>query len=810
MRGRVQGVGFRPAVCRLANQLGLSGWVRNDDDGVQIALGGHPATRAAFVQALLAHLPPLAEVWSLSREALSAQSALGATFQILDSERARSQLPAAQVVPDAALCSACAAEVMTPSARRYRYPFSNCSHCGPRFSIAFGLPWDRHRTTMAKFALCEDCQREYESPSDRRYHAEPIACPRCGPRVRVAHSDGRTVQLDPLDIARLLLRGEIVALKGLGGYHLLVDATQQAAVERLRRRKLRPHKPFALMARDLALVEAYCVVSERERACLNEPSAPIVLLQARTSQPKPRACTDTEAGRHAHDAREPEPPLAAAIHPLPAQARHSYGFMLPMTPLHLLALQNMPRPVVCTSGNRSEAPQVIDDTDAFDRLAGIADWIVTHDRPIHNRVDDSVVRVVGDRRVVLRRARGLAPAPLRLPAGFGAIARREQVWAAGSDLKATVCMSRTEDLVVSQHLGDLDELQSYLQYREQSARLTALFEQRATRIALDDHPQSRAAAYARELAEQSGLRTHAVAHHHAHFASCLGDNGVPWDGRRRIGLVVDGLGLGETPGALWGCEVLVGDYRSVVRCGTLRPSALLGGDRAAREPWRCLYAQLRAAFAWQALESRYGALPCIQALRQKPHALLDQLLERELAAPRASSGGRLFDAVAAALGVCFEIQSFEAQAAQALEALVDGATLAEACAERTAGIGYALPVHGCTSQRLWELDAQALWPALLDDLMRHEPAPRIAARFHVAFAAGLAQLCAKVARDIDELERVVALSGGCMQNAVLHERLQVELEALGFAVLTHGDVPANDGGIAVGQALVVLAHLASA
>lgn len=789
MRGRVQGVGFRPTVCRLATQLGLPGWVRNDDDGVLIALGGEAPRRARFLQALLAQLPPLAQVWSVSRESLPAQS-FGPRFRILDSQLGRAQLPAAQVAPDAALCVACAAEVLDCSARRYRYPFTNCTQCGPRFSIMNGLPWDRSRTTMAKFELCDDCQTEYESQADRRYHAEPIACPRCGPRLQLWRSDGRAHSGDPLDaITSLLTRGEILALKGLGGYHLLVDATQAAAVERLRSRKRRTHKPFALMARDLALVEAYCAVSARERACLRAPSAPIVLLRARDPQPSP--------------------PLAAAVHPLPAPARPSYGFMLPMTPLHWLALQDMARPVVCTSGNRSEEPQVIDDAEVFERLAGIADWIVTHDRPIHNRVDDSIVRVVAERPRVLRRARGLAPGPLRLPAGFEAVARREAVWAAGADLKAAVCMSRTHDLVLSEHLGDLDDVQCYLAYQAQCARLSSLFEHRATRVALDNHPQSRAGAFARALAEERGLTTHEVAHHHAHFAACLADNGVPWDGRRRLGLIVDGLGIGETPGALWGCEVLVGDYRSVTRYGTLSQTALLGGDRAAREPWRCLYAQLRAAFGWSALESQYGDVPCVQRLRAKPRALLDQLLERELAAPPASSGGRLFDAVAAALGICFEAQSFEAQAAQALEALIDPNMLEEAVSERAAGAGYVLPVHSAPGQPLRQLDARALWPALLADLVRGEPAPRVAARFHVAFAAGLAQLCAEVARDAgDDLERAVALSGGCMHNAVLHERLQAELCALGFAVLTHGDVPANDGGIALGQALVALARLA--
>ena len=789
VRGRVQGVGFRPTVSRLATQLGLPGWVRNDGSGVSIALGGDARLRDQFLRILLAQLPPLSQVWKLSREPLPAQRAVG--FQILTSEPGSEQpSPVAQVAPDVGMCVACAAEVLSPGARRYRYPFTHCTQCGPRFSIMLGLPWDRSRTTMAKFALCEACRSEYACRDDRRYHAEPIACPACGPQVKLLHRDGGSVDTaDPAGaVASWLLGGAIVALKGLGGYHLLVDATHQPAVVRLRSRKRRPHKPFALMARDLALVEDYCQVTDRERACLRDLSAPIVLMRARTPAPPV--------------------PLAAALYPLPALSRPSYGFMLPMTPLHWLALQGVPHPVVCTSGNYSDEPQVIDDDEALDRLARIADWIVTHDRPIEHRVDDSVVRVVAGRRRVLRRARGLAPGPLPLPAGFEAVAQREAVWAAGADLKAAVCMSRSEDLVLSQHLGDLDDAQSYLQYRAQSLRLTALLGHRATRVALDNHPESRAAACARELATEHGLTTHEVAHHHAHFAACLGDNTVPWDGRRRIGLVVDGIGLGDAAGALWGCEVLLGDYRSVTRCGSLSASVLLGGDRASREPWRCLYAQLRAAFDWPTLEGVYGELLCVRQLCSKPRALLEQLLERGLAAPLASSGGRLFDAVAAALGICFEQQSFEAQAAQTLEALIDADSLADAVAERSVGAGYVLPVRSPAGSGLRELDARALWPAVLGDLSRDEPASRVAARFHVGLAAGLAQLCAEVARDVTELERVVALSGGCMQNAVLHGRLQAELEALGFEVLTHGEVPANDGGIALGQALVVLAQLA--
>lgn len=800
LRGRVQGVGFRPTVARLAAELGMSGWVKNDSEGVELALGGDEAARDRFLAALTAGLPPLARIEEIVRGAV-VELPINQGFAILESTRGDAA-PSATVIPDAAQCAACAAEVLDPHARRFRYPFTNCTHCGPRFTIATTVPWDRARTTMHAFPLCDACRLEYEDPSDRRYHAEPIACHACGPRVTLSRADRRAfatdsmTMLDAVDaVATLIARGEIVALKGLGGFHLLCDATSSEAVAKLRARKHRPDKPFALIARDLAVIEAYCELDAHERAALTSPAAPIVLLAAR--QPAPAR------------------PIAPEVAPLPEGAIARHGMMLPATPLHVLALRRCTRPVVCTSGNRSEEPQVIDDDDAFARLGTIADWIVGHDRPIHSRVDDSVVRVVAGRPRIWRRARGYAPSPLALPPGFEGVARTVSVAAAGSDLKSTVCLSRARDLVLSQHLGDLDDALARAAYDEQWTRLSALFDHRPTVVAVDNHPDSRAGAHGRQRAEDAGLAVIEIPHHHAHFAACLGEHRIPRDAAPHVGLILDGIGAGDD-GTLWGGEVLIGGYAHAERAACLKPVALLGGDRAAREPWRCLYAHLRAEASWGELVASFGDVPVIARLRAKPTDALDQMLRTGLGAPRASSCGRLFDAVAAALDLSFEAQSHEAQAAMALEALVTPEALGRALAERAENEIYPLPAPliraGERGAGLPYLEPLGMWRAILGDLATGASHALIAARFHVALAAGLAQLVdkavrARIAASLP-IERTVALSGGCLQNAVLHQRLVVELEALEFRVLTHAEVPANDGGIAFGQALVALARAA--
>jgi len=812
VRGQVQGVGFRPSVARLARQLGLSGWVKNDAEGVLIALAGSCALRDRFVSQLPAELPRLARIDELTRTPAS-HALTGAlpkstdgTFSILHSQvEACSGQPSASIAPDAAPCSACCAEILDPSSRRYRYAFTTCTQCGPRFSIALGLPWDRVRTTLATFELCPSCQAEYADIRDRRYHAEPIACPSCGPQLQLlparaphtlAHGGiprAPSDHCDELDLsAQLLCAGEIVALKGIGGFHLSVDATNPLAVARLRHGKQRADKPFALLARDLDMVERYCELTPSERTALSEPSAPIVLLRPRATPCGPR--------------------LADNVASLPLSAAGQLGFMLPSSPLHVLLMERMSHPLVCTSGNLGSQPPVLDDGDARSQLGDIAAAVLGHNRPIQRRVDDSVVRVFGGRVRVLRRARGLAPAPLPLPPGFEDIAAHETVLAAGADLKAALCLSRRTDFVLSQHLGDLDDARSFVQYREHIADMCGLFAQRPTRVVTDNHPDSRAAQCARTVAEQLGVPSEHVGHHHAHFAACLGEHRVARGAQAMLGLVLDGVGAGDTgdrPLALWGAEVLVGGYAHAQRSGTLKPVALLGGDRAAREPWRCLYAQLRAALTETELSTACAHTPTLARLRSKPLALLDHMLATGLGAPLASSCGRLFDAVAAALGACFEGQSYEGQAAITLEALATHEHMARAAAAHEPRY----PLHVCDVHGLLVLDPSDLWRALLTDLAGGVELGLISARFHVALAAGFAALCEQVLEQCERssrpVQRVVALSGGCLQNAWLHGRLEAELAARGFRVLSHAAIPPNDGGIALGQALVSLAKRAA-
>mgnify|MGYP001216135301 CR=1 FL=1 len=777
VRGRVQGVGFRPAVWRLARELGLRGTVLNDADGVLIRVAGDAAALSAFVKRIETDCPPLAAIDSF--EMLPYAGPLPEQFEIVESLSGQSNT---DIAPDAAMCADCAAEIHDPFSRRYRYPFTTCTNCGPRLTIIARMPYDRATTSMAAFDLCPVCAAEYADPADRRFHAETTACHVCGPKARLIRFDGRAVSfdqssmLDDVDAALgLIQKGEIVAIKGLGGYHLACDATQGDAVARLRTLKHRDRKPFALMARDLAVIRAYAAVGPEEEAALASPAGPIVLLRA------------------AGDKRLPD-----AVAP----GLSTLGFMLPTTPLHALLLRRMGRPVVMTSGNISNAPQVISDADAREKLAAIAPFALVHDRDILNRVDDSVVRFAAGSVRALRRSRGHAPAPVRLPRGFES---SPHLLALGGDLKSAFCMVKSGNAVLSQHIGDLDDAETF----DDLTRTIGLFREMLAvsprAIVADQHPTYRSTALARKLAAAEGVPLFHVQHHHAHVASCLAENGWLLAGPPVLGIALDGLGYGSD-GAIWGGEFLLADYAGFTRLGTFKPVAMLGGDKASREPWRNLYAHLMAEMGWGAFAMNFANLDIHRALAAKPRKILDAMLKDGLNAPEASSCGRLFDAVAAAVGLAFERQGYEGEAAAQLEAIVEQ----DALDHEDRALDYPFTIPSLKPSSLPYVEPLAVWNAILGDLILKTPAGVISARFHRGLARVLVAMAVKLARrDSEQGARfdTVALSGGCFQNRVLLELTVRLLEEQGFSVLTQNAVPAGDGGLALGQAAIAAAQM---
>ncbi|MCA0043208.1 carbamoyltransferase HypF [Celeribacter litoreus] len=735
VRGQVQGVGFRPFVWLLARDMGLTGEVLNDAQGVLVRIYGETD---GFEARLKAELPPLARIDSVESHPISG---LAEDFRIVASEGGEART---RVTPDAATCAHCVEEIHDAEARRHGYAFTNCTHCGPRFTIVEGLPYDRPKTTMAPYEMCPACRAEYENPEDRRFHAQPIACPDCGPRIWVEpESEG-----DPIEVvAKRLLAGEIVAIKGLGGFHLACDATNQDAVQTLRDRKRRPAKPFALMG-SLPMIRDWCAVTEDEQALLEYPAAPIVLLEAN---------------------KFPE-----GIAP----GQSTLGWMLPYTPLHHLLIDTVGRPLVMTSGNLSGEPQVIDNQEARDKLSGFVDAYLMHDRKIARRLDDSVERITPQGPMVLRRARGRVPGTLPLPKGFE---NAPQIVAYGGQMKGAICLIKDGQALLGHHLGELDEALTYEAFLKADADYAELFDHRPEIAACDLHPEFRATIHAYE----TGLPVEEVQHHHAHLAACLGENGWPLDGGKVAGIVLDGLGLG-TDGTVWGGEILLGDYREFERTAWLKPAPLIGGDMAAKEPWRNLLARMDQAGCGDAVED---LLP-----DDAPVSVLRRAVERGVNAPMSSSAGRLFDAFAALLGF-HQAQSFEGQAAMWLEARA---------LKEIASDGFdALEALGLSFSN-GEIDPTVLFMAVIDpdgagvgDWTRTP-----AALFH----ASLAQAFADEARGlvVSGKAQAVALTGGVFQNALL---LDLTLCALGdVPVLIHTKTPANDGGLALGQALVAAAR----
>ncbi len=755
--GVVQGVGFRPFVYGLATRLGLTGWVINTSAGVDIHIQGPPDHVDVFVDALVAEAPPLARIDALIVEEAAPDSFEG--FEIRASEAVEGAFQ--PISPDMSICPDCLRELFDRRDRRYRYPFINCTNCGPRFTIIKDIPYDRPNTTMAVFPMCEDCAREYHDPADRRFHAQPVACPVCGPRVWLVTYDEVMGEQGPVPMpvkvfedeaireTLILLRlGRIVAIKGLGGFHLACDARNEEAVSELRRRKLRRDKPFALMMRDVAQVEQYCIVSEAERALLESRERPIVLLEKRRG-----------GG------------IAAAAAP----GQTTLGVMLPYTPLHYLLFDgDNPMPLIMTSGNLAEEPIATDNKEALERLADLADAFLLHDRDIHIRTDDSVMRVFRGAELPVRRSRGYAPYPVRLPFSL------PPLLAVGGELKNTFCVTRDQYAFLSHHIGDMENLETVRSFEQGVTHFETLFRISPQAIACDMHPNYMATRYAQQRAEREGLPLIRVQHHHAHVAAVMAENGHPGD-RPVIGVAFDGTGYG-TDGAIWGGEFLIATYAAFERAAHLKYVPLPGGDAAARRTARAGITHL--LMAGLALEPH---LPPVAALGAVELNIVRQQVERGLNAPPTSSMGRLFDAVAAIIGVREEV-NYEGQAAIELEALVEPDE-----------IGF-YPFG--TGE---EIDASPAIRAVVLDFEDGVPQREIAARFHNGVALMIRNTCLWL-RDEYGLSEV-ALSGGVFQNVTLLGMALDLLHAEGFTALTHRLVPPNDGGLALGQAVVAGAVL---
>jgi hydrogenase maturation protein HypF len=747
LKGVVQGVGFRPFVYGLARKHSLQGWVKNSSSGVYIEVEGPPKKVEQFTEQLPLEAPPRSRIESLKFVDLPLAGFCGFEIQESLEEEGRYQL----ISPDIATCSACREEIFDPRDRRHRYPFTNCTNCGPRFTIMEDIPYDRPRTTMARFRMCPDCRREYEDPADRRFHAQPNACPMCGPRLQLADAEGKPLPApDPISSALgLLKQGKILAIKGLGGFLLACDAQDASAVKTLRQRKHRPDKPLAVMLPDLSSVEAHCRVDEEEKRLLLSPECPIVLLSWKADSS-----------------------IVQAVAP----GQKYLGVMLPYTPLHHLLMKESGMTLVMTSGNLSEEPIAKDNQEALARLRGIADAFLLHDRGIFVQYDDSVTAVIQGQSYVLRRARGYAPFPLRLPFST------RPILACGGELKNTFCLTRDDYAFVSQHMGDMENLETLEHFQRTVEIYKKLFRIQPEIVAYDLHPEYLSTKYALGLpGKKVGIQ-----HHFAHLAGCLAENGEEGPA---IGLSFDGLGLG-TDGALWGGEFLVGDFYSFRRKAHLEYLPVPGGEAAVRHPWRMalsyVYGLLGKERLMKFLPLFTRAVQVSGPGEEKIRIILQQI-DRKINSPLTSSCGRLFDAVSALLGLCPSI-SYEGQAAMELEMIADPDEKGE---------------YEFFTDREGEKEVIRLRPLIggvIRDLEGGIASSIISGKFHNTLVRMGVTVSQKI-RDGGGPEKVT-LSGGVFQNRLLLERMKDQLEAAGFKVLVHRQVPCNDGGLSLGQAVI--------
>lgn len=763
IRGAVQGVGFRPFIYRLASEAGLPGWVSNSTRGVIVEVEGVEKQLRSFLLRIYQEKPPRSFIQSLESSFLDPCGYT--TFEIRESDGSGEK--SAIVLPDVATCAVCLQEINDPSNRRYRYPFTNCTNCGPRFTIITALPYDRSNTTMKRFEMCAECRIEYENPLDRRFHAQPNACPACGPHLELLAAGGSVLASHHdalLEAAQEIVKGSIVAVKGLGGFQLIVDAKNDAAVRRLRERKHREEKPLALMYPTLESIKSDCEVSDLEERLLVSPESPIVLLRRKSAIGNPRSATSS----------------------LIAPGNPYLGAMLPYTPLHQLLMSELRFPVVATSGNLSDEPICIDEHEALDRLKGIADFYLVHDRPIARHVDDSIVRVMMGRELVLRRARGYAPLPLQLTEEAG------PALAVGAHLKNAIAASTGNDVFISQHIGDLETREAFDAFERVIDSFKQLYQLQLDTVACDGHP----GYFSTQFAKQSGLHVVRVQHHYAHVLSCMAENRLQ---EPVLGVSWDGTGYGPD-GTVWGGEFLQvpgmapdaqDDPAPFQRLAHLRTFRLPGGEKAIKEPRRAAIGLLYELFG-EAVFEMEDLVP-VRAFSRQQRETLKAMLVKKLNAPVTSSAGRLFDAMASIAGLRQKV-NFEGQAAMELEFALDGTTTDDL---------YPIGLSHCRfekdqsvpggSESAIVVDWAPMVHEVLDDMRTGLPIGILSAKFHNALVEAIAAVALRIGE-----ERVV-LTGGCFQNKYLTERAVRRLQREGFRIYWHQRVPPNDGGIALGQ-----------
>ena len=749
IHGIVQGVGFRPYIHKLVQKYHLAGWVCNSNQGVEMEIEGEENNINIFLENFKDNLPPLAIVENIKVKKLPW---LGyANFKIKESNNNHAH-PIILMPPDVSVCEDCLRELDNPADRRYHYPFINCTNCGPRFTIIEDMPYDRGKTTMKNFPMCPACNAEYKDINNRRYHAQPNACPVCGPEVYLYEGSKKIVTKDPIGEAQTrLIKGQIGAIKGLGGFHLACDASNYSAVLRLREVKQRDEKPFAVMVENRDRLQTFCHLSEYARKYLESKEKPIVILKKKKDN---------------------------YLSPEIAPGNDCIGVMLPYTPLHFLLLQKSNLVLVMTSANFSDEPIMIQDEEALKNLSHQVDFLLIHNRAIHNRCDDSVLKVSYNRPIFIRRSRGYAPFPIVLPKNS------KQILAVGPEQKNTVCFTRDHYAFPSQHLGDLKNKDSFEAYQEAVKRLSRVFQFNPEMIACDLHPDYLSTSYAEQVAQKTGLPLLRIQHHHAHIASCMAENQLT---EKVIGIAFDGTGLGED-NHIWGGEFLVANLRDYRRVGHLKYQTMPGGEQAIRQPWRMAYSYLYSILGEKIVHSN---LELIKRRTSKELYLLNQMMDKRINSPFTSSCGRLFDAIAALINLRDEV-NFEGQAAVELEAMCQS--------KYRDHYSYSIEEETAT----WIVNTEAMFFQIIHEMERHENMEKIATKFHNTIADLTLSMCVKMRNKYNI--NLVVLSGGVFQNSFLLNRTIGELKEENFKIYIHQKMPPNDACISLGQAVIANAR----